>query len=195
MKVTVYTVPTCQFSKHEKEYLSVKGVPYEEKNLEENREWLTEMLALSNNFAGTPVTKVEKDNGQTAVLKGFTEEEFNRELGLVSAQPAMKMDDAAQKPAEPAMPVTPPVNMPPAPTQTPEPTPSMPSTPVPHVEEPKPEPVAPPPAPSTPPANDALASILADLQQKAGNNTTPAPQQPAQQASASMPNIPDFPKQ
>lgn len=196
MKVTVYTVPTCQFSKHEKEYLSAKGIPFEEKNLEANRAWLTEMLAISNNFAGTPVTKIEKDNGQTALLKGFTEEEFNKELGLTASQPAMKVDDTVQKPAEPApsMPANPPVS-----TPVPESTPTMPSEPVtppPHVEEPKPEPVAPvtpPPAPATPPAQDALASILADLQKKAGSTTPQAtPTQTTPVTPAAMPNIPDF---
>lgn len=85
MKITIYTIPECQFSKTEKEYLSSKNIPFEEKNLEANRDFLTEMLTLSNNFAGTPVTKIEKDDGQIVILKGFTKEEFEKELGAAPA--------------------------------------------------------------------------------------------------------------
>lgn len=81
MKITVYTINDCQFSVQEKEYLKSLNLPFEEKNLEQNRDFLTEMLAVSNNFAGTPVTKVEKDDGQIVVLKGFTKEEFDKALG------------------------------------------------------------------------------------------------------------------
>ncbi|PJB88788.1 hypothetical protein CO083_01750, partial [Candidatus Roizmanbacteria bacterium CG_4_9_14_0_8_um_filter_34_12] len=61
MKITVYTIKDCAFSKQEKEYLTSHSLPYEEKDLETNKEFLTEMLAISSNFAGTPVTRVEKD--------------------------------------------------------------------------------------------------------------------------------------
>jgi len=46
------------------------------------------MMAISNNFAGTPVTRVEKDDGTIAVLKGFTKEEFDTTFGL--GEPAKK---------------------------------------------------------------------------------------------------------
>jgi glutaredoxin len=91
MKITVYTVSDCQFSKAEKEYLQSHNLPYEEKNLEQNREWLTEMLAVSNNFAGTPVTKIEKDDGQIIVLKGFTKEEFDEVLGFKKEERSLKL--------------------------------------------------------------------------------------------------------
>lgn len=85
MKITVYTVSNCQFCKQEKDYLLSHNLSYEEKNLESNRDFLTEMLAVSNNFAGTPVTKIEKDDGQITVLKGFTKEEFDQALGSATA--------------------------------------------------------------------------------------------------------------
>ena len=84
MKITVYTINDCKFSQAEKEYLKKNNVEFEEKNLETNRDFLTEMLAVSNNFAGTPVTKIEKDSGETVVLKGFTQEEFDKALGITS---------------------------------------------------------------------------------------------------------------
>lgn len=84
MKITVYTINDCKFSQAEKEYLKKNNVEFEEKNLETNRDFLTEMLAVSNNFAGTPVTKIEKDSGEAIVLKGFTQEEFDKALGITS---------------------------------------------------------------------------------------------------------------
>jgi glutaredoxin len=78
MKITIFTISDCYFSKQEKEYLQSHNLPFEERNLEENREFLTEMLTISNNFAGTPVTKIEKDDGQIVVLKGFTRDEFDK---------------------------------------------------------------------------------------------------------------------
>jgi len=86
MKITVYTITDCQYSKQEKDYLAVNKLQYEEKNLEINKEFLTEMLAISNNFAGTPVTRVEKDDGSIVVLKGFTKGEFDTTFGFAAVQ-------------------------------------------------------------------------------------------------------------
>lgn len=85
MKVTIYTINDCKFSQAEKDYLKTNGIAFEEKNVEQNRDFLTEMLGISENFAGTPVTKIEKDDGMTNVLKGFTQEEFDKELGIITA--------------------------------------------------------------------------------------------------------------
>jgi glutaredoxin len=202
MKITVYTVSDCQFSKAEKEYLQSHNLPYEEKNLEQNREWLTEMLAVSNNFAGTPVTKIEKDDGQIIVLKGFTKEEFDQVLGF------KKEEAVAQASAN--ISVTPPVNEPSSPSQpqTPQPFSPQPPTPEPQTQPTPPSPTPsptqpttpPPPAPNQevnpvstnnpPPSNDPLSSILSDLEQKANPNQQPPP--PSSQAPTNIPNIPDF---
>ncbi|MDO9027261.1 MAG: glutaredoxin family protein [Candidatus Roizmanbacteria bacterium] len=102
MKITVYTIADCQFSKQEKEYLISHSLQYEEKNLETNKDFLTEMLAVSNNFAGTPVTRVEKDDGTITVLKGFTEKEFDTTFGFKEeAAPPPKVEET--KPVEPAV--------------------------------------------------------------------------------------------
>lgn len=145
MKITIYTITDCQFSKQEKEYLATHNLPFEEKNLETNHEYLTEMLNVSNNFAGTPVTKLEKDDGSTVVLKGFTAEEFDKELGFAAdGKPA---EQPAQMPAEekpkvevvadqqnvapPAAPPEMPTPQPPAPVpQPPTPQPPTPEVPV-----------------------------------------------------------------
>lgn len=85
MKITIYTIKDCAFSKQEKDYLNANKLVFEEKDLETNKDFLTEMLAISNNFAGTPVTRVEKDDGTIAVLKGFTKEEFDTTFGFAPA--------------------------------------------------------------------------------------------------------------
>lgn len=98
-KITVYTVSNCVFSQQEKDYLKANNLPYEEKNLEAKREYLTEMLAISDNFAGTPVTKIEKDDGEVVVLKGFTKEEFDKVLGLEKTE---SMSVSAKAPSAPS---------------------------------------------------------------------------------------------
>lgn len=197
MKITLYTITDCPFSKQEKEYLSSHTLTFEEKNLETNREFLTEMLAVSNNFAGTPVTKIEKDDGQIAILKGFTKEEFDKLLGF-TAEPAKPASTEPSRSVEPvsvpaAAPVveTPPVTVDSVPTPTPPP-------PAPVVETP---PTAPPAAPVQPVAPDVsaeasakadpLANVLSSLEQQV--NAIPTPPSPAvvPTEAGSMPSIPD----
>lgn len=171
MKITVYTITTCQFSKQEREYLASHGLQYEEKNLEMNREFLSEMLTVGNNFAGTPVTKIEKDDGQIVVLKGFTKEEFDKTFGFTADAPKQ---EAAQSPqpagaqgTETATAAAAPVaeQAQPAPAQQAAPAPS----------EAVVQPAAVPPAASAPvaPADPAMASILTNLEQKAATPAQP----------------------
>ncbi len=155
MKITLYTVNECFFSKQEKDYLTTNNLPFEEKNLEVNREFLTEMLTVSNNFAGTPVTKIEKDDGTIVVLKGFTKEEFDKTLGLTTP---------VATPTTPA-PTTQILDIPPLQT---EPTPPLPPI----------EPVISSPPVTQPinnPTADKLNSIINNLQQKAETSPTPTP--------------------
>jgi len=146
MKVTIYTVADCQFSKAEKEYLQAHNQPFEEKSLETNKEFLTEMLTLSNNFSGTPVTKVEKDGGEISILKGFTKEEFDKAMGYSQPKEAV-INSTIDVPTKPTTPPTPP-----SPTQ-PTLTPTTP------VEEKK---------------DEVLNAVLNDLQSKS-ETTPPAP--------------------
>lgn len=151
MKITIYTITDCQFSKQEKEYLTAHTLPFEEKNLETNHEYLTEMLNVSNNFAGTPVTKLEKDDGTIVVLKGFTAEEFDKELGFkkeekkaddVSAETKTPDDQKETKPEEQPKEVK---------SQQVAPPPQPPGIPAPQPPTPTPQPPAPqPPNPETP---------------------------------------------
>lgn len=119
MKITIYTVNDCEFSKQEKEYLKTHNLQFEEKNLESNKEFLTEMLAVSDNFAGTPVTKIDKDDGQSVVLKGFTQSEFDETLGYKTEKATETKDTTIQ-------PVSTPTNLEPDLTATPPPAPTPP---------------------------------------------------------------------
>ncbi|MCL4364646.1 hypothetical protein M1328_05435 [Patescibacteria group bacterium] len=204
MKITVYTTTECQFSKQEKEYLTSHNLQYEEKNLETNKDFLTEMLAVSNNFAGTPVTRVEKDDGSIAVLKGFTKEEFDTTFGF-SASPAQPDQTTAA--------------VPPA-TEPPKVEEAKPVEPAPEVSS---TPSVPGETPLTPPLNEATASVsdintpvgtpaktdeqlgavLDKLEEQTGSvNPTPAPtdvvpppvaETPNPTPPAGSPTIPDFP--
>jgi len=80
MNVTIYTIADCPFCSQEKEYLTQKGIVYEEKNVAENRAFLEEMLKVSNKFAGVPFTHIVKDDGTQVHLCGFTKEEFDAAL-------------------------------------------------------------------------------------------------------------------
>ncbi len=216
MKITIYTTNECEFSKKEKAYLSSHGMLFEEKNLESNKEYLTEMLAVSNNFAGTPVTKVEKDDGSIVVLKGFTQEEFDKTLSAaptVSAAvapaaavsptlPTPQVYTAGQDISQPSTPTPPPSTPTPEPMTppaepVPNPIPSVPE-PSPVVEPPKPaEPVTPPPTqvPQEAPkaADPHLTSILNDLQSMSAKSESPSTvaSNSTTNATASTPSIPN----
>jgi len=79
MKITIYTIPDCSYCHQEKEYLTSKGLLFEEKDVQANKDFLSELLERSNKFAGVPFTMFE-DSGKTASLKGFTQSEFDETL-------------------------------------------------------------------------------------------------------------------
>ena len=168
MKVTIYTTNDCQFCKQEKDYLASKSVAFEEKNVQTNRDFLQEMLNVSNNFAGTPVTKVDKDDGQSVVLKGFTQSEFDNVF-------ASNVQAANSTMPVPPAPTDQPVSTPQPDPVAPDPVvPDMPEpTPVPPVETP---PVEIPPfeTPTTPPATETPS------------NPDPLPPTPADDSTTEM---------
>lgn len=108
MKITVYTITDCPFCKQEKDFLTAQGLQFEEKNVQENRQFLTEMLEVSDKFAGVPFTMIEKDTGEKVSLKGFTQSEFEAALGLSAAAPAVAMEPTPAEVA-PAAPMSEPV--------------------------------------------------------------------------------------
>jgi len=189
MKITVYTIKDCAFSKQEKEYLTLHTLQFEEKDLESNKDFLTEMLAVSNNFAGTPVTKIEKDDGTIVVLKGFTPTEFDTALGFAPTAPATT-PAPEEKPVDSPkteVPTTPVETTPPAPVSTPTEPVVTPETP--KVEE---------------PLNDVLGKLETNMADTAPTNGVPVDQTPpvpptpltdevSSTGVASAPSVPDFP--
>ena len=188
-KITIYTISSCPFSQQEKDYLKDNNFPFEEKNLEQNREWLTEMLTVSNNFAGAPVTKIEDENGQITILKGFTKEEFDKVLGLVpvESQPAVAVTQAGIK-----IPPLPPSSSPaPSISSSTNQASNVPNSPIPPV------------SVSSSSSDPSLRSVLENLEQKTGdstanqsvddqpNSSTQVPK--SSLTSTDLPNIPDFP--
>lgn len=180
MKITLYTITDCAFSKQEKEYLSAHGLQFEEKNLETNREFLTEMLAIGGNFAGTPVTKIEKDDGQIIVLKGFTTAEFDKTLALTPTQTVEPVQ--TQPVAVPVAEVTP--------VAAPVEQPVVAQAPAPVVLPVESVPVAPAPVAADP----AMASVLNTLEQQTQvADTSPEPVQVVPAPVAPMPGAPVIP--
>ena len=181
MKITAYTIKDCAFSKQEKEYLNANKLIFEEKDLETNKDFLTEMLAISNNFAGTPVTRVEKDDGTISVLKGFTKEEFDTAFGFVSPADLSSVGLPKEEASAKAGSTVPAVNDTPiqsTPTDLTDSTVSPAPIPIP-VE----APIAVP--------NDPLKSVMDDLQVKA--EPTPAVVETPPVVAPPAPAIPDFP--
>lgn len=209
MQITIYTITDCPFCKKEKEYLTSLGFTFTEKNLEVNRQFLEEMMVASDKFAGVPFTLITKDDGTSVKLKGFTKEEFDVALGLVTAA-SVPGDRATPVPTPP--PVEPvqinPTPTPPEPTPAPEPViEEVPETPppvevAPAVPQPEPEltpeltpePVMPTPEPTpspisepTPPPaanDDSLKEVLTSLEKLSasdpGSSEAPPPPPPVE---------------
>lgn len=92
-KITVYTINNCPFCAQEKAYLNEHKFLFEEKNIDVNHAYLSEMLTISDNFTGVPFTVIQKDDGSKIPLKGFTKEEFDTVFGI-SAVPAQNTGSA-----------------------------------------------------------------------------------------------------
>ncbi|MBI5122643.1 hypothetical protein HZA75_02170 [Candidatus Roizmanbacteria bacterium] len=176
MKITIYTIKDCAFSKQEKEYLNTNKLQYVEKDLETNKDFLTEMLAVSNNFAGTPVTRVEKDDGSIAVLKGFTKEEFDTTFGFTTA-PTVTTAPSTEPGHANDTPIPPVVETPVA--TTPDLSTDL-SSKVSTTEEASAK-------------VDPLKSVMNDLQSKSQPIEVQPTMPPVEQPTTPTPSIPDFP--
>ena len=61
-KVTIYSTTWCAFCKTEKQWLDKLGVPYVEKDVEEDKAAYEELMAKNGgNFQGVPVTDIDGD--------------------------------------------------------------------------------------------------------------------------------------
>lgn len=100
--VTIYTIDSCPFCKAEKEYLQSKNIAFTEKKVDVDETALKEMLALSDNFAGVPVSVLTTVK-EKRVVKGFTQADFEEELrtiGLIQEQAPVVAPPQPQQPQQ-----------------------------------------------------------------------------------------------
>lgn len=97
MKITLYAIVGSPFCQQAKDYLTSLSLPFEEKDVEFNKDNLNEMLNLSDHFTGVPFVHVMFDDNSEAGLKGFTKEEFDQAFATASSTP---VPVAAEEPAQ-----------------------------------------------------------------------------------------------
>jgi glutaredoxin len=68
--VTIFTTNTCSYCVMVKKYLTAKGVPYEEVNLDQNPERQAEATSISGAMT-VPVTVITKDDDTRDVVVGY----------------------------------------------------------------------------------------------------------------------------
>ena len=73
-KVVIYSTPTCPYCKRAKDYLSRKGIPYNDINVAENRDATKEMIQKSGQM-GVPVIIVDDE-----IVVGFNQAKLDELL-------------------------------------------------------------------------------------------------------------------
>lgn len=58
-KVTVYTSSTCPYCQMAKEYLKERGIPFDEKNVQTDKDARNELMAMG--YTGVPVICVDEE--------------------------------------------------------------------------------------------------------------------------------------
>ncbi len=82
MKVKIYSTVTCPYCKMLKDYLTERGVTFENVFVDQSEEGRVEMMADSGGFLGVPFTVVVKDDGTHETVLGFDKNKINQVLGL-----------------------------------------------------------------------------------------------------------------
>ena len=68
--VTIFTTNTCAYCQMVKKYLSIKGVSYEEVNLDDNPHRRAEAIEISGALT-VPVTVVTKKDDSREIIVGY----------------------------------------------------------------------------------------------------------------------------
>lgn len=76
-KVTIYSTPTCHFCHMVKDFLTSKGIPFEDFNVATDLEKRKEMMDRSGQM-GVPVIFIEDQ-----MVIGFDKERISQLLGIV----------------------------------------------------------------------------------------------------------------
>jgi len=68
--ITIFTTSTCAYCPMVKKFLTAKGLPYDEVNLDESPQRQAEVLQLSGALT-VPVTVVTKEDDSKSVVVGY----------------------------------------------------------------------------------------------------------------------------
>lgn len=82
MKVIIYSTTTCPYCKMAKDYLSERGIVFEEKLVDQDETARQEMASVSGGFLGVPFLVIEKDDGVKETIIGFDKGKIGAVLGL-----------------------------------------------------------------------------------------------------------------
>lgn len=82
MQITVYTTTSCPYCKMLKDYLTQKGVAFEEKLVDQSIDAQNKMVEDSGGFLGVPFTVVAKDDGTKATIVGFDKNRVNEIMAI-----------------------------------------------------------------------------------------------------------------
>lgn len=80
MKVTIYSTTSCPYCTMLKDYLDSKNIFFEEKLVDQNEEFKTEMLNESNGFLGVPFVVIVKDDNSKETVLGFDKGKLDQVL-------------------------------------------------------------------------------------------------------------------
>lgn len=82
MKFTIYSTTTCPYCKMLKDYLTKKGISFEEKLVDQSDEDREEMSKLSDGFLGVPFSVLTREDGSMEKIVGFDMGKLNKMLGF-----------------------------------------------------------------------------------------------------------------
>jgi len=80
-KVVMYKTVTCPYCKMESEYLTSKGISFEEIYVDQDPKAAEDMVKISNQM-GVPFTIITKDGGSQVTVLGFDKDKINQALGI-----------------------------------------------------------------------------------------------------------------
>ncbi|RNB83530.1 glutaredoxin family protein [Brevibacillus panacihumi] len=79
-KVIVYTQTTCGPCQEEKMWLTQQNIPFEDRDIRKNESYFQEAINIGASM--TPVTLIEKEDGEQIVIHGFDKEQIKKALDL-----------------------------------------------------------------------------------------------------------------
>ena len=81
-KVKIYKTHTCPFCRMESEFLTEKGVAFDEVFVDDDFKQATEMMNISGQM-GVPFTVIKKDGSSPITILGFDKTKLDEVLEIV----------------------------------------------------------------------------------------------------------------